>query len=211
MATSRPTRRPGRPAATSRAAVERAAVQLFHDRGFENTTILDIASASGISKTSFFRYFDSKSEIVWGAFDAHLERLHLALSSRPADEPVMASVLRAILDTVSDDIDAEGVWLRRFRLQEATEQRATQAVHWQRWAGVVADFIRERSGAEPDDITPDAVGAAVQASLLTFIRTRDVELVQDPRSVLASYESAVTPLLHQMQGWVHPAGTGRRA
>lgn len=206
----KPVRRPGRPAASSRAAVETTAVQLFLDRGFDKTTILDIASASGISKTSFFRYFDSKSEIVWGVFEAHLERLDRALRSRPEDEPVMTSVLRAIVETFSDDIDVEGVWLRRFRLQDAAEQRATQAVHWQRWARVVTDFIRDRSGAAPDDVTPDAVGAAVQASLLAFIRTRDVELDQDPEAVLASYESAVAELLRQMQGWIDHRGARRR-
>lgn len=200
-----PPRGPGRPPATTREAVERAAVALFLDRGFEHTTIHDIATACGISKTSFFRYYGSKAEILWAPFEAHLDRLHRALHGRPRGEPVLTSVLRAVLDTFTADIDTEGVWIRRFRLQEAEEQRAAQDMHWQRWAGVVADFIRGRTGLDDEDVTPEALAAAVQASFHGYLHSHEPELDVDPAAVLAGYETSVQGLMQHLQAWLDRA------
>lgn len=53
----------GRPEATSHAAIEEAAFALFAERGFEATTIDDIARAVGVSRRTLFRYYPSKNDI----------------------------------------------------------------------------------------------------------------------------------------------------
>src|SRR4051812_46013561 len=64
-------RRPlaGRPEATSHAEIEQAAFRLFGVRGFDGTTLNDIAAAVGVSRRTLFRYFRSKNDIPWGQFD----------------------------------------------------------------------------------------------------------------------------------------------
>ncbi|MBV8218290.1 MAG: TetR family transcriptional regulator, partial [Solirubrobacterales bacterium] len=51
--------RPGRPPGTSRRAVSRTALEMFAERGFEETTVDDIAEALGVSRRTLFRYFAS--------------------------------------------------------------------------------------------------------------------------------------------------------
>jgi len=51
--------RPGRPPGTSRGAVTRTALEMFAERGFEETTVDDIADALGVSRRTLFRYFAS--------------------------------------------------------------------------------------------------------------------------------------------------------
>jgi TetR/AcrR family transcriptional regulator, regulator of mycofactocin system len=177
-------------------------VLLFAAKGFDNTTIPEIAAASGVSRTTFFRYYRSKSDILWAPFDAHLVRLEQALRSRPLDEPVASAMLRGIVDALSSDVDATGIWLQRFRLQQAPEQRAEEAMHWQRWASVVSDFVRTRAGAGRDDFTPEAIGGAVQAILLAFISTRDADLMQESSRVLAEFELRLGPFVNDLQRWV---------
>src|SRR4051812_41921439 len=63
----------GRPPVSSRAAIERVAFTLFARQGFDETTVEDIAAAAGISRRTFFRYFASKNDVVWGEFDRGLE------------------------------------------------------------------------------------------------------------------------------------------
>ncbi|MGO9891485.1 MAG: TetR family transcriptional regulator, partial [Solirubrobacteraceae bacterium] len=65
-ATDSVSQRPGRPPGTSRRAVTRTALELFGDRGFEETTVDDIADALGVSRRTLFRYFASKNDMVWG-------------------------------------------------------------------------------------------------------------------------------------------------
>ncbi|NEE03951.1 TetR family transcriptional regulator [Phytoactinopolyspora halotolerans] len=87
----------------TRRAVQReiaeAANVLFVERGFERTTIDDIAAATGMSQRSVFRYFASKEEIVLGKFDLVVDDMLAALRARPADEGVWTS-LRHMFDVL---------------------------------------------------------------------------------------------------------------
>lgn len=89
----------------TRRAVQRelgeAALALFVERGFEATTIDDIAAAVGMSQRSVFRYFASKEEIVVGKLDLAVEQMFETLRARPAGEPVWAS-LRRLFDLVDE-------------------------------------------------------------------------------------------------------------
>ena len=50
------------------------AFTLFAARGFDATAVDDIASAAGIARRTFFRYYASKNDLVWGDFDGELRR-----------------------------------------------------------------------------------------------------------------------------------------
>lgn len=76
------TGRVGRPKASSRETLAEAACELFLEQGFEATSIADITSRAGVSRSSFFNYFDSKSDVLWSGLD---ERLTV-LEARLADE-----------------------------------------------------------------------------------------------------------------------------
>lgn len=59
----------GRPPTTTHAEIERVALGLFAERGFETTTVDEIAAVSGVGGRTLFRYFKSKNDIAWGDFD----------------------------------------------------------------------------------------------------------------------------------------------
>src|SRR6201995_2120381 len=71
----------GRPPTTTREEIERVALGLFAERGFEATTVEDIATAVGVGRRTLFRYFESKNDIAWGDFDWVMERLREALGA----------------------------------------------------------------------------------------------------------------------------------
>lgn len=82
------------------------AQDLFLERGYENTTVDQIAAAAGMSKRTFFRYFPSKDDLVIGKYDLFGDRMAEALDERPADEPVWTSMRRVFdmtLGYVDDD------------------------------------------------------------------------------------------------------------
>jgi AcrR family transcriptional regulator len=80
---------------------------LFVERGYEATTIDDIAAAVGMSQRSVFRYFASKEEIVVGKFDLVAGEMLRVLRDRPAAEPVWDS-LRRVFDLLVPYVDAPG-------------------------------------------------------------------------------------------------------
>ena len=72
--------RRGRPPGTSRRELELIALRLFSDQGFDSTTIEQIAVEAGVSKRTFFRYFSSKSAVLWSEFDTEVDTIRAALA-----------------------------------------------------------------------------------------------------------------------------------
>src|SRR5947209_19100920 len=89
--------RPGRPGATTRTELELVARQLFADRGFDATTVDDIAAAAGIGRRTFFRYFASKNDVVWGDFDRGLADLRARLQTSDPEQPLREALHEAVL------------------------------------------------------------------------------------------------------------------
>ncbi|MFT3799321.1 TetR/AcrR family transcriptional regulator [Microbacterium sp.] len=89
----------GRPKSTSRDTIAEAACELFLERGYEHTSAAAIARRAGVSRSSFFNYFDSKAAVLWGGFD---ERADAAVSALAAGtEP--AAALRALVTGFAPD------------------------------------------------------------------------------------------------------------
>src|SRR5450631_2774880 len=89
----------GRRPATSREDVARAALDLFNRQGYDETTVDQIAGAVGVSRRTFFRYYESKRDVVWGEFDAELVRLHDQLEGASPDRPMMDVLRLAVMAT----------------------------------------------------------------------------------------------------------------
>src|SRR5687768_2417668 len=76
----------------SRSRLEQAALALFGERGFENTTVAEISARAGLTERTFFRYFADKREVLfWGA-----GALHELLVGTVAGAPVSASPMEAV-------------------------------------------------------------------------------------------------------------------
>ena len=143
-------RRAGGPTDGTRARVERAALDLFTLRGFENVTIDEVADAAGISRRTFFRYFATKADAVWGDFAGHVARLEGLLAATDPAQPVLASVCAAYVE-VNDYPDAELPLLRE-RMQLILTEPALLAHSQLRYADVdrvVAGHVAARTGASP--------------------------------------------------------------
>ncbi|WP_019815326.1 TetR family transcriptional regulator, partial [Saccharomonospora saliphila] len=95
-----PPARAGRRRATSREELERVAFALFADHGFDATTVDDIARAAGIGRRTFFRYFESKNDVVWALSIPGLDLMRARLRARPGG---IAAAVRATLAEGTQD------------------------------------------------------------------------------------------------------------
>jgi AcrR family transcriptional regulator len=194
--------RRGRPQVSSRAQVEAAAFELFLDRGYCETSIMDIVAAAGISKTTFFRYFPSKAALVWPAFEESIRDLQCAFDTVAEDVPVMEAIRAAVLDTVAVQLDDEGIWRARFRIVDASpELQAQGAQWWSAWAEVVAGFVASRVGVRPTAVVPAAVGGAVQYVVLALLR-ESVEVPASGSDLLSALDKSLASLGRSLQTWI---------
>jgi AcrR family transcriptional regulator len=87
----------------TRQALRDEARRLFAEKGFSATTIDDITEAANVSRRTFFRYYDSKDDLLRSDVSGLLPVLLAALRSRPADEPSFAAILAALRSLVGPD------------------------------------------------------------------------------------------------------------
>lgn len=162
----------GRRPATTHDTVERVSLTVFAQRGFDNTTMDDVATALGIGRRTLFRYFPSKNDMVWGNFDLVLERLRLLLAATPADVPVMSALSAAIVE--SNRYEPDRLAELRIRMTLITSVPALQAhaaLRYRSWREVVAEFVAERRGQPADALIPQTVGfLALGVSMAAFSR-----------------------------------------
>jgi mycofactocin system transcriptional regulator len=166
----------------TRARVERAALDLFTRRGFESVTTDEVADAAGISRRTFFRYYATKADAVWGDFVGHVGRLDELLAAADAAQPVLPSVCTAYVQ-VNDYGDAELPLLRE-RMRLILTEPALLAHSQLRFAEVdrvVARYVAARTGESPTALVPQLVAATTRAAATTAFQA----WLADERSSLA--------------------------
>ena len=160
----------GRPASTSRQDVARAALDLFARQGYDETTVDEIAAVVGISRRTFFRYFESKPDVVWGEFDAELGRLRDRLAEAPADEPLMDVLRRSVMATNRFGAgELDELRIRMVLIGTVPTLVAHSAVRYEEWCDVVAGFAASRLGGSPDGLASQTLArAALGAAMAAF-------------------------------------------
>jgi mycofactocin system transcriptional regulator len=134
-------------------------MRLFAERGFDATTVDDIASAAGIGRRTFFRYFATKNDVVWGDFHGGLERFRAALQSTDPRVPLDEALRHAIVDF--NALPHEQVPLHRQRMRlilTVSSLQAHSTLMYAAWRRVVAEFVALRTRDDVDDLLPRLVG-----------------------------------------------------
>jgi len=122
-----------------------AAFKLFTKRGFDKTTISDVAAAVEMSPRTFFRYFESKEDVVLEWFDRCGDALVAGLTDRPAGEEPFTSLRHVMVKLVSG-LEREGEHLLACeRLNQSTATvRARKHEKTLAWADRLAVVIVQR-------------------------------------------------------------------
>jgi AcrR family transcriptional regulator len=159
--------RAGRPKASSRETIAEAACELFLEQGYEQTSIIDITSRAGVSRSSFFNYFSSKSDVLWAGLDERLavfEQRLAADTAAPAASAVRAETLAIAEGFVPDSLALAIVNLTAMGLEAEFERDA--ALRRARVARAVATRL-VRGGA--DRLRAEVAGAAWGGAVLAAI------------------------------------------
>lgn len=159
--------RVGRPKASSRETLAEAACELFLEQGFEATSIADITTRAGVSRSSFFNYFASKSDILWAGLDERLGVLDERLASddgTDAAHGVRAAVLAVAADFAPDSLALAVVNSTAMGLDTELEREAS--IRRARIARSVASRLA-RGGA--DRLQVEVAGAAWGGAVLAAI------------------------------------------
>jgi AcrR family transcriptional regulator len=146
----------------ARGRLEQAALELYGERGFEQTTVAEIAERAGLTERTFFRHYADKREVLFGGADVLKELLVGAVADAPPSS--------APIDAVAAALEAAGSVLQerlafarqRQRVIAANaELRERELIKLASWADELADALGDRGVAAPSARLTAEVGIAV--------------------------------------------------
>ncbi len=199
----------------TRDALTRAAMELFTTKGFEQTTVDEIAEAVEVSQRTFFRYFANKEQAALALEDQIEGRFLAALHERPAGEPPLEALRHAVLG-VWDDVSAAihevvplDLYMRMYQVIEATpallSERLRRQAEMER--RITAEIAR-REGLDPaadprPRVLVAAFGGVIRAASEHGVLCGDGS-VDAMRHSLAAHLAALGPALAQNWRSVSP-------
>lgn len=156
--------RRGRPRSTSRRELELIALRLFLAQGFENTTIEQIAAEAGVSERTFFRYFASKSSVLWTEFETEVDSIRVALENVLDEVSMMDAIRDAVVSANHYRVeDVSEIRMRMNLIATVPALSSSAAEHYEAWERSISQFVSLRLGQPADSLYPLAVGRAVLA------------------------------------------------
>jgi AcrR family transcriptional regulator len=153
----------------TRRTIQAQALRLFAAKGFQATTIEEIAAAAEMAPRTFFRYFPTKEEVVfWADYQPTLAAF---VAARPDDEPALEALHHGIVDALAAIWDQDGErMLERLRLAFRTPTLHPRLRQQQAsWATAVGEILAGRLGERPDNLQVRIIAAAVAAAVWVAI------------------------------------------
>lgn len=131
----------------TRQRISSSALALFLEKGFEATTVDEIAAAADVSKRSFFDYFPSKEEVIAAWQDEFGQALADAVAARPAGEPMTRTVEEALIATIIAHITPRSMAIAQL-IRGTPALRAREQVKYVRLEQRLCEALAARCGEE---------------------------------------------------------------
>jgi len=140
----------------TREALRTAALRLFAERGFRETTADEIAAAAGVSRRTFFLHFSSKDEVLLGHIAEQLTVLRAELEYAPTDLPAVARAGHAVAGLAAAMQERDDLLLQLDLLQQAPALLAINLAQFTAFEGAIADAVRcWLTGPQPRRLSAD--------------------------------------------------------
>ncbi|MEV6909678.1 TetR family transcriptional regulator [Amycolatopsis sp. NPDC051071] len=158
----------------TRQLISDQATLLFIEKGFEETTIAEIAAAARVAKKTVTNYFARKEDLALDQHEEFTNGLANAVGSRKTGESALAALRRTFLDAVAEHspvIGFTGPDFAKMVLESPTLTARLRELHDLR-EGALAELLATETHAEADDVTP--IMAAAELNAIDRVLFREV-------------------------------------
>jgi AcrR family transcriptional regulator len=146
----------------ARGRLERAAMELFVERGFEQTTVTEIAARAGLTQRTFFRYFADKREVLFAGAQLLQELLVSAVASAPESAAPIDAVAAALADAGAVMQERRDYSRQRQAVIDANpELQERELIKLATLASAIAGALRKRGVSDPAASLTAEAGIAV--------------------------------------------------
>ena len=162
--------------ARARMEIASAALALFAERGFQHVTVDDIVAAAGVSRRTFFRYFDTKEDALLADYPQVRDRLRAAFEAHPDDVPVLDAIRQSLHEVADWYLERRDAVLARSDVIRGSSTPAARNLELlAQWEAVVAQVVAAKLGEDAAGLVARTVSAtaiaAFRAALAQWVRT----------------------------------------
>lgn len=145
----------------TRETIQRAALRLFAERGYDQTTLADIAAAANVAPRTIFAYFESKEDILLCEENGFLSELKRRLDGRPEGTTTVDAIREFLSAMEHPDEEAK---LRKQVISANPDLQMKMRGRHAELEPMLAASIAKDLGAEPGDIRPLLIAASMAAA-----------------------------------------------
>jgi len=195
----------------TRAALQQAARALFEERGFDATSVREIAARAGVGERTFYRYFETKEDLISGDVDRWLELVGERIRAEPADAGPFQAVegaLTALAEEITRGTREPPIWTAANATSPyAVLQRAGPRV-LPRFEAVIADALvaRGQAGSHPVPRFRAEVVARVAVAIVRSVTIRRRELELAGETPVAPLTAVAAEAMAELQAAVSAEG-----
>lgn len=176
------------------------AARLFAERGFADTTVIDIAACANVSTRTFFRYFETKEDLLLPDVESLFASVERALAEQPSDQPALTAVCRALREGMQP-FATSGLAAALTRPLAGTEMliatRMSQA--FLGFEDRLTHLVARRIAPERDDADLHAalIAGTALAAVRAAMRTSRARKAADPQAEAARLLAHALDLVEQ--------------
>jgi AcrR family transcriptional regulator len=169
----------------TRETIIREALRLFRKRGFDRTTVADIADAADVSPRTFFTYFETKEAVVFHDFEELFERLRAQLDERPPGATTFDALRSWAAALVEGGrLEAKGQLERRKLVASTPALETYESGNRARFERLIAQSVAADLGVAPGELRPRMVSAAAVAALSALGAAETDEIPERPMELV---------------------------
>jgi TetR/AcrR family transcriptional regulator, cholesterol catabolism regulator len=186
-----------------REELTRIAARLFAERGYQGTSLADLAAQLGVQKPSLYHHIASKEDLLWEVAWEGAEAFHAALDGVPAEARPTERIrlaLRGHLEVVAGQLDVATVFVREWRHLEG-ERRERFLAERRRYEERVRDLFRD--GVEGSALRTD-LDVATAALLFLSAANWAYTWLRPDADTAALADRLFAALLDGMRGYATP-------
>jgi AcrR family transcriptional regulator len=145
----------------ARGRLQQAAMELYQERGFDHTTVADIAEHAGLTERTFFRYFADKREVLFAGSNHLQERLVAALDAAPESSLPLGSVISTLAAAAGFFPDRDHSRRRQAIISAHPDLQERELIKLASLAAALGAGLRRRGVPEPTASLTAETGVAV--------------------------------------------------
>jgi AcrR family transcriptional regulator len=158
----------------SRSRLLEAALELYAKRGFDNTTVAQIAERAGLTERTFFRHFADKREVLFGGAEAFEGAFVTAVADAPTKTPLLDAVAAGLEAAAAQLPKREIARQRQAIIAANPELQERELIKFAAISSALADVLRRRGVREPAaSLTAEMAASSFRIAFERWVDTKN--------------------------------------